>query len=99
MRLTNVLQVDRSDLMDTIEEMMKGSTKYLNILVTSRKERDIEKRLKTLFDYHVALEENVVDSDIALHIRESLKNDVELGSWDLETKNDIGQASLMECTI
>jgi Cdc6-like AAA superfamily ATPase len=86
--------INRADLLDTIEEIVKVSTKYLNVVVTSRKERDIDKRLKTLFVYDVALEENVIDSDITLHIHECLKNDAELRTWDLETKNNIEQALL-----
>jgi Cdc6-like AAA superfamily ATPase len=80
----------RADLLETIEEMVKGS-KHLNVLVTSRKERDIEKKLKILFEYNIALEENVIDSDIALHIQEALKNDTELSSWDPDSKKDIEQ--------
>jgi hypothetical protein len=74
-----VASADRADLLETIDEMVKGS-EDLNVLVTSRKERDIEKKLKVLFDYNISLEENVVDSDIALHIGKALENDVELSS-------------------
>lgn len=84
---------DRADLLETIDEIVTGS-KYLNVLVTSRKERDIEKKLKILFDHDVALEEQVIDSDIALHIQKALKNDAELSSWDLESKKDIEKALL-----
>jgi hypothetical protein len=88
-----VASADRADLLETIDEMVKGS-EHLNVLVTSRKERDIEKKLKVLFDYNIGLEENVVDSDIALHIGKALENDVELSSWDLESKKDIERALL-----
>jgi len=80
---------DRNDLLDTIVEIIEISN--LNLLITSRNEADIEKRLKTLFDYSMALEENVVDADIALHIRKRLTNDDELREWDSKTKEEIEQ--------
>jgi hypothetical protein len=88
-----VASADRADLLESIEEMLKGS-KHLNTLVTSRKERDIETKLKILFDCNISLEENVVDSAIALHIGKALKNNVELSSGDLESKKDIERALL-----
>ena len=82
---------DRNDLLDTIEGIMETS-KSLNLLITSRKESDIEERLKTLFDYCMAIEENVANADIALHIRNRLTNDVKLQQWDSETKQEIEHA-------
>jgi hypothetical protein len=80
---------DRNELLDTIKEMIKSSSAYLNILVTSRKEIDIEKKLTSLVTTSICLEEAVVDSDIALHIQECLKNDDDLCTWDLDTKKKI----------
>lgn len=80
---------DREDLLDVIKEMMDLSSKYLNILVTSRREKDIEDKLKVLIDNTVPLEERVVDSDIVLHVRECLKNDDRLRDWDDDTQKNI----------
>ena len=82
---------DRNDLLDTIEEIIKTS-QNLNLLATSRKEVDIEKRLKPLFDNRMALEENVVDADIYLYVRRTLTNDDELREWDSKTKEEIQDA-------
>ena len=38
---------DRNELLDTIKEMIESSSAYLNILITSRKEKDIEDKLTT----------------------------------------------------
>jgi primase-polymerase (primpol)-like protein len=82
---------DREELLDIIAEIMNES-KSLHILVTSRKERDIETKLGDLFDDRIALEESVVNGDIALYIRRKLENDDALREWDTQTKDDIEQA-------
>jgi hypothetical protein len=75
-------------LLETIGEMTTTSLKYINILVTSRKEKDVTDKLKLLID-PVSLEESVVHADIALHVRERLKNDDELRQWDDDQKKKI----------
>ena len=73
---------ERKELLITIKEMIESSPAYLNILITSRKEKDIEDKLTSLIDTLVSLEEAVVDADIAIHIQECLKNDEKLSIWD-----------------
>jgi ankyrin repeat domain-containing protein 50 len=61
---------DRNKLLEIIIEMMASSSTYLNILVTSRKEQDIEDELVSLINTLLNLEEAVVDRDIALYIQQ-----------------------------
>jgi hypothetical protein len=84
---------NRSDLLDTIEQIVTRS-KHLNVLVTSRKETDIESKLKRLFEYNTSLEENVIGLDIAMHIRKTIENDEKLRRWDPKSKKDIEEALL-----
>jgi ankyrin repeat domain-containing protein 50 len=83
---------DRNELLDTIEKMIESSSVYLNILITSRKEKDIEDKLTRRLNTLVGLEETVIDADIALHIQERLKNDEKLSIWDSSTKENVQDA-------
>jgi ankyrin repeat domain-containing protein 50 len=85
----------RDDLLETIEEMITESSKYLNVLVTSRKERDIMDKLGPLIDDSISLEEDDVDPDIVLHIQERLRKDAKLRQWDDLIKKKI-QGDLTE---
>ena len=47
----------------------------LHLLVTSRKDRDIEKTLSRLVSHSVSMDESFVDLDIRLHVSRTLKQD------------------------
>jgi Cdc6-like AAA superfamily ATPase len=79
---------ERGDLLEALEELVKRSNN-LRLFVTSRKESDIERSLKPIFNHLISLQENVVQSDIDVYVRETLKNDVKLRDWDDETKSEI----------
>jgi archaellum biogenesis ATPase FlaH len=83
---------ERNELLLTIKEMIELSSGYLNVLITSRKEKDIEDTLTSLIGTLVCLEEAVVDADISLHIQERLKNDKKLRMWDISTKENVQEA-------
>ena len=80
---------DRQELLDQINEMINLSSNHLNILVTSRREKDIEDKLKPLITKSIRLEESDVDPDIAFHIRNCLNKDNELREWPDHTKKQI----------
>ena len=80
---------DRKDLLNTIKDMINLSSISFNILITSRREKDIEDEFKNLIDDRIPLEESIIDSDIILHIRKRVEIDDELRDWDTDTKNDI----------
>jgi hypothetical protein len=66
---------DREELLELVQEMNELRT--VQILVTSRKEKDIEEVLKTLVTCQVCIQDAQLD-DIQLHIRHQLKNDRKL---------------------
>jgi hypothetical protein len=76
-------------LIQTITERHLGS---LHLLVTSRKERDIEDALELLVTGEVCIESAVVDADIQIHIRERLQRDPKLRKWPSPVQLEIEQA-------
>jgi Cdc6-like AAA superfamily ATPase len=74
---------DRKELLDTLEYIHSWNIDKLHILVTSRKERDIEKSLESLIDPSkmICLQTEVVDLDIQAYIRQRLSNDKGLEKW------------------
>jgi len=84
--------IDRTDLLNAIKDMIDSSSElYLNILVTSRRERDIAMKFTNLIDNAIGLEESVVDSDIALYVRRCIRSDQEFQEWDDDTKKNMEQ--------
>ena len=61
----------------------------VNILVTSRKENDIEEELEDVVEIKVDLARAKVDSDIAIYVRNRLEKDKQLRKWDRDTKQKI----------
>jgi hypothetical protein len=85
----------RPALMEEIELLVKDKSINLNMLVTSRKERDIEMVLETLLTYQISLQGEVVDDDIGLHVRHCLAQDPRLSRRPDAVKQEI-EAALIE---
>jgi hypothetical protein len=84
---------DRDDLFKILKEMISISSKHLNILVTSRPEKDITEELEPLKFTAINLkEQGDVKSDIDLHVRKCLEDDKRLRTWDPDTKQKIQEA-------
>lgn len=72
--------VDRSELLGTLDIMATwGNTSH--ILVTSRREHDIESCLSALAQESIALQTELVDKDIDLYISNRLETDKSLERW------------------
>lgn len=80
---------DRNILLETIKEWITMSSKYLNVLVTSRKEKDITDTLEPLIEKQVALVKGLIGADIGIHVRRCLERDGRLSKWPLDTKQEI----------
>lgn len=78
--------VDWKPLFKVLEKILLSK---INLLVTSRKERDIESVLAKAVDYAVAIENDRVDADVSLHVQQSLRTDPDLSRWDDELKSEI----------
>jgi len=86
---------EREDLLALIEEIVGWKINILHILVTSRKEREIEDCLMHLSWRRLDLQETVVAGDIKMHVRERLQNDSKLKKWGEKVQAEI-EAALTE---
>lgn len=74
---------ERAELMEMVETMLEWQVEKLHILVTSRRERDIELTLGRLVDNRnmICLQSNLVDIDIRRYVRQRLSVDKNLEKW------------------
>lgn len=79
---------ERETVMDLLEEITKWKLGGLHILLTSRKEEDLNVRLLPL-SVEFSLQASLVDRDIAYHVRAALQHDQSLSKWKPEQKQDI----------
>ena len=86
---------EREALLELIEEILGWKISTLHILVTSRKEREIEDSLMPLSWRTVDLQEAVVTGDIKMHVRDRLQNDPKLKKWPIKVQAEI-EAALTE---
>jgi NACHT domain len=86
----------RGELTDILSAMVRWEVDALQLLVTSRKERVIERSLEDLVEEGnvICLQSQIVDKDIQLYTHERLSNDKDLQKWckDKELQNDIERA-------
>jgi hypothetical protein len=86
---------DRGQLLSLVEEITEWKHATLHILVTSRKERDIEDCLIPWVSAQINLHSALVDADIQTHVHERLRNDSKLKKWPKKVHVQI-EAALME---
>ena len=87
---------ERIELMDVLETMAAWNLQNLHILLTSRKEREIESVLETFIDQRnvISLQSRLVDGDIQKYVRQRLSTDRCLDKWqkDATIKREIEDA-------
>ncbi|OBT50693.1 hypothetical protein VE04_09070 [Pseudogymnoascus sp. 24MN13] len=90
---------DRSELLSILRQIARWQLEEMRVVVTSRKERDIENSLEVIVnrEFIICLQHQVVDKDIQTYIRQRLSDDEGLKKWqkDDETRREI-EATLME---
>jgi hypothetical protein len=83
----------RPELMDILKTVAEWELGNVHLLVTSRKEWDIENSLRTYVQEQeiVNLRRDVVDRDILRYVRLRLSDDTGLAKWnkDAATRQDI----------
>lgn len=88
----------RSDLMDMLETLAEWPLDNMHLLLTSRKERDIESSIGSYIEREdtINLDRDVVDKDILLYVRQRLIDDKGLAKWNKDTaiKQEIEAALL-----
>ncbi|KAI4706494.1 hypothetical protein J4E89_008912 [Alternaria sp. Ai002NY15] len=73
----------RAELMDMLETLAGWQLDNSHLLMTSRKERDIEMSLETFVaeDNMICLQRDVVDEDILRFVQQKLRDDKRLAKW------------------
>jgi hypothetical protein len=72
---------DKEELLGLIEEIINWKTDTFHILVTSRKEREIDKCLKDVVSNQMDIQSSLVAADIQIHVHEKLHKDPKLRKW------------------
>lgn len=81
---------DRDDFLTFIRELVNSQQQGLHVMITSRRERDIEEQLYFLAHYNIDIQSAIVDEDIRVYIRDRLVTDSKLKKWpDLVQKEII----------
>jgi hypothetical protein len=75
-------------LLRVLKEILQ-SNNDINLLVTSRKEHDIQMELQSSIGCIVSIEDERVDADIGFHVQQCLQNDTELNKWNDDIKSEI----------
>jgi hypothetical protein len=76
--------MQRRELMDVLEKVAGWQLDNMHLLMTSRKERDIESSLESYVkeEYTICLQRDVVDKDIQRYVQQRLSNDKTLAKWN-----------------
>ncbi|EMD65035.1 hypothetical protein COCSADRAFT_317254 [Bipolaris sorokiniana ND90Pr] len=74
----------RQELMHMLEIVVRWQLDNLHLLMTSRKERDIESSLESYIKEEdtICLQKDVVDSDIQRYVQQRLSDDKNLAKWN-----------------
>jgi hypothetical protein len=83
---------DRKRLLGIVKRILKEPLTRLNILATSRKERDLEASLTKIASKCIDLQNAGVDADIQRYIEDELSNDWKFTEPPTEVKEDIKKA-------
>jgi hypothetical protein len=86
----------RLELMDMLEAVAGWQLNNLHLLMTSRKERDIERSLEEYIreEDAMCLQRDVVDKDIQRYVQQRLRDDKGLAKWnkDASVREEIEEA-------
>jgi hypothetical protein len=80
---------NRETLLGLIEEIINWKINTLHILVTSRKEQEINECLKALVSNQIDIQSSLVATDIQIHVHEQLRKDTKFRKWPGKVLTDI----------
>ncbi|KAI9813355.1 MAG: hypothetical protein M1826_002523 [Phylliscum demangeonii] len=83
---------DWDGLLDVIEQIVEWKFSSLHLLVTSRKEKDIEARLQALQPVLIPVQSSQVQDDIRLHVRQCLFTEAKLKKWPAAVQLEMEEA-------
>ena len=79
-------------MLRVLSDIYGQCSEEVNVLVTSRKERDIELVLDGLASSSISIQQTVVDSDIRIHLKTCLVEDAKLRRWPSAVKEEMEDA-------
>jgi hypothetical protein len=82
----------REEMLRMLTDIHRQCSEEVNILVTSRKERDIELVLDSLASSNIGIQQTAVDADIRIHVKTCLVKDVKLKRWPPAVKKEMEDA-------
>jgi hypothetical protein len=79
---------DREELLEGVRAIAGWELKKLHILVTSRREKDIEESLESLVndDKRACIQGSLVNDDIQAYVHKRLQTDQKLKRWQKNSK-------------
>jgi hypothetical protein len=80
---------DREALLDFIYLIESSKIPDLHMLISSRREMDIEDVLATVADYIVKFQSALVDKDIGNYVKDRLATDRKLKRWPVSVRDEI----------
>jgi len=78
-------------LLKSLERILQSANE-VSLLVTSRKEYEIEDTLGLLIEDSISMDDKHVDPDIRKHVEHCLQEDRKLSKWDVGIKTEIVEA-------
>lgn len=79
----------RSELLDTISEVVNWKLPNVQLFLTSREDKDIADSLERLVTEKIRIHDVVVDADISTYVSRSLRVDQKLRKWPANVRDDI----------
>ena len=86
--------VERNELFRAMEEIVNVPRANVQLLVTSRREKDIADALDPLVTRQICIASGLVHGDIKTHIDATLRTDSNLKKWPADVKGEIESALL-----
>jgi len=81
---------DREDLLlSFIRDVTASKPRDLHIMLTSRRERDIEVELSPVADHNINIQSAIVDEDIRVYMRDRMATDAKLKKWPDSVRDEI----------
>lgn len=75
--------------MSFIGELVHLQKEDLRIMITSRREKDIEEQLGPIANHDINIQSAIVDEDIRVYVRNRLATDSKLSKWPEKVKEKI----------
>ena len=87
--LDECFESDQGELLAVLTKIADWKLHNLHVLVTSRRGRNIEKRLTQIASSHTNLDSDLVDEDIRRYLRTTLVKDTRFNIWFAAERQEI----------